>query len=58
MIKNIDGILKTRHSFNNLTEHEKYQTCFIFGAESNFERIYPVFTVFIFQFCQKINNFN
>ncbi len=44
--KNIDEISKTRHSINNLTEYQKYQTGFVlFDAESNFEYIYPVFTL-------------
>ncbi len=52
--------LKNLTSINNLTDHQIYQTSFvIFDAESNFEYIYPVFYfVIIFQFCQKINNFN
>ncbi len=49
MIKNINGISKTQHSINNLPEHQKYQIVFvIFNAESNFEYIYPVFTLLPF----------
>ncbi len=46
VIKNIDGMSKTRRLINNLTKHQKYQTSFVtFDAESNFKHIYPMFTL-------------
>ncbi len=45
----IDGISKIRDSINNLKAYQKYQNGFvIFDAESNFEHIYPVFTLLSF----------
>ncbi len=49
VMKNIDGVSKTQDSINNLKEHRKYQNGFvIFDVESNFEYIYPVFTLLSF----------
>ncbi len=49
VLKNIDETSKTPDSFNNLKEYQKYQNGFvIFDAESNFEHIYPLFTLLSF----------
>ncbi len=45
LVKNIDGISKTRDSIHNLKEYQKYQNSFvIFDADSNFEHIYQMFS--------------
>ncbi len=49
VIKNIDGASKARDSINNLKDRQKYWNSFVvFDGESNFEHIYPLFTLLSF----------